>query len=500
MASDLSILIQDTICSTLETNLSYSTSLVNTFHASIDDLKDLNIIVIDASFSFESITINTKFIVPAYISSFIFNTMMMEDVEPSLEVDDDIADAVKEVFSQVCGGLETTINGSAFEDLGNTKFSIGDFQILKGDDYTIIHKLIIFKLLINEKKFDIFIDFEEPALEYLNTLNISEESQLKKEENNNKEIEEDDTTDNISEEENSTEVEDLDIDGLEVADEEPNDNNEEDKPEQEIQISQEEEGQNIEDGEDKSNDDKEEKKKKKLKLIIMIVAGILVCVILGFATAYFMGVFDTAPVITKDTNKTKLPKKQNIIITQIKNKQIDFKINMINTSRLNKKLSILTKYEIMEEDALTQFKQKEKDRLYKLKMQRLEEFATNNKEESLFNKNIQGQYSKKQNRFDSDEINNTLALNQQKILDNEKLVFIQISSLRYKKYKDIITKEKTKNIPISICKNNQDKIDVYIGPIYLKTIVNNIINKIKNKNDAKIVILTKQEFDTRCDF
>ena len=514
MASDLSLLIEETICSTLETNLSKSITLANTLQATQNQIADLNIISIYATFAFDNTTIGLKFIIPAYISSFIFNTMMMEEGEPLLEVDDDIADAIKEVFSQVCGGLETAINGSAFEDLGSTKFSIGDYQILKGDEYTITHKLLQFNLNIDEKSYEMFIDFEESSMEHLEKFNSAESIEDDSEEENKSEdkeesqeeivLEEEPLEEELSEEDSTQEdsedsenkdeeapEEDIE-DKTEEAKEEETEKNEENSKEE---IPKEIEDQNIEDEE---IEDPEEKKKKKLKLLIIIVAGVLATVIIAFVVSYFMGVFDEEPVVVKDANKTVIPKPK-IIIADIKNKQIDFKMEMINKDRLNRRLAFLTKYDILEEDALEKFKQKEKDRLYKLKMKKLEEFAANNKEESLFNKNISGKTQIKKDRF-GQTASKTLSKEEKEILKNEKLTFIQISSLKYKKYKKIINKEKTKNIQTSICKNTKDKIDVYIGPIYLKTIVNNIVNKIKNKSDVKIVILTKEDFDKRCDF
>ncbi|MCK5293593.1 MAG: hypothetical protein KAJ49_02995 [Arcobacteraceae bacterium] len=518
MASDLSLLIEETICSTLETNLSKSTTISNVLNVTQNKLKDLNLISIDTSFTFDKITIKLKFILPAYISSFIFNIMMFEDNEPSLEVNDDIADAIKEIFSQVSGGLETAINGSAFEDLGTTKFSIGDFQIIKGNDYLITHKLILFKLAIENKKFDMFIDFEESALEYLSKINSAETIEIEEEIESQEDSSENKTEDNENSSENeiknqeepleeeienkkeNTQNEETEKQKNNTPKEEKENKEESSKEKQEYNediIPKDAEDQNIDDSKEEPNE--EDKKHKKIKLLIIIIGGILVTILIAFTVSYFMGIFnEPEPIIIKDINKTIIPK-QKIIITEIKNKQIDFKLEMINKDRLNRRLKFLTKYDIMEEDALEKFRLKEKDRLYKFKMKRLEEFAANNKEESLFKKSISGKTISNKDRFSIDS-NNTLSREEQTILENEKLTFIQISSLKYKKYKDIIKKEKTKNISISICKNSKDKIDVYIGPIYIKTIVNNIINKIKNNSDAKIVTLTRKEFDKRCDF
>ena len=438
---------------------------------------------------------------------------MMEEKEPSLEIEEDVPDAIQEIISQICGSLETAINGSEFEDLGNCKFSIGDIKTIKGEEYTINNELILFDTKIEEKPFQFFIDIDSNSIEFFNDLNNSE----------------------LTEQNTEEDVEDIQIEGL-TDDEDAEDDEKQNEPlgdKQEVSTDEnnttddsKSKNSSTQDGdndditkkesenkdelpikEDENIDDSKEeepsKKDKKIKLIIYILAGLIAVILISFFTAYFMGVFDPEPVVVKDINKTKKPK-NNIIVVDIKNKQIDFKISMINKNRLNRRLKVLTKYDIIEDDALARFKQKEKERLYKLKMARLEEFASHNKEESLFKNNITNKTkSKHKNRFTTNESNKSNDIIYEHILENQKLTFIQIPSLKYKKYKDIIKREKTKSIQISICKNKEDKVDVYIGPIYIKTIVNNIfnaVNKTSKSNDAKIIILTKKEFDKRCDF
>jgi hypothetical protein len=76
---------------------------------------------------------------------------------------------------------------------------------------------------------------------------------------------------------------------------------------------------------------------------------------------------------------------------------------------------------------------------------------------------------------------------------------VQIDALIYNKYSKAINKEKTKSTAISMCKNKEDKTYVYIGPLYINTLINNIIKKV-GKKDAKLIRIKRKEFDKMCDF
>ncbi|HIP13500.1 MAG TPA: hypothetical protein EYG73_12395 [Arcobacter sp.] len=509
MASNLSQLFKEIIASTLETNLSKTVKVEDTIQVDGSHIKNLNLVSLDLVFDFDSVSIITKFLVPAYLSTSIFKTMMMEEGEPSHELDEDTPDAIKEVFGQVSGSLETAINGSEFEDLGTTKQqTVTQFEVIKGEEYSIRHKLIEFTVEMDEVPFSLYVDFEEAGLEYLEDIN---NSPIKEPEVEIIEEENEDANENSDESENeeskNTEEESINEDEKDLSNEEDSTDETENKYEEsstEESNSSDDKSESDTEGKSEKENEEDEKKQKKLKLLVMIVAGVLATVILTFTVLFFMGTFDPPPVVIKDVNKTVVPK-QDILILDIKNKEIDFKIKMINSKRLNRRLAILTKYQILEEDVLEKYRKEEKERLYKLKMQRLEEFAANNKEESIFKKDINAkQSSNKLDRFENAQ-KDTNNPGNQSIIDSEKLTFIQISPLKYKTYKDIINKEKTKNVQISICKNSKGKIDVYIGPIYLNLIVNNIIKKVskvssKSKNDAKILIITRKEFNERCDF
>ena len=104
MASDLSTLIQDGICSTL-TGLLAKDAQVKSIHKVISqDFDNIQTLRKDSTFEFDKITSTWGFILPAYSSSHIFICMIGDDSEPSFELNADIADAIGELISNISGG------------------------------------------------------------------------------------------------------------------------------------------------------------------------------------------------------------------------------------------------------------------------------------------------------------------------------------------------------------------------------------------------------------
>jgi len=483
MANDLSKIIQETLVSIINTNISKDINISEILRTTKDSLIDKNLAIAKVNINFNDINNQVNFIYPAYISSYIFNCIMLEDGELLLDINDDIKDAIKEVNNQISGSLETSINAEEFDEIKECKTSFDNIILEDGNNYEPNENLILIKLKIENKDFNIYLEFNDEILPYVDEIMNSKVDEnnydsLNKQVEVEKEDEEDnkDTEDSVSDSNDESSKENL---------KNENNNNESNET-------------NKEETTNKDSNDKDnivnEKKDKKLKILIIAIASLLLLIIIAIVVMYFTGMFE--PVKTKhtDNNKTKLSKKDTIL-ANIKNKQITYNSNMIDVKKLNKRLSLLTKYEILEDDILAKYKLEEKERLYKLKMKQLEEFAFKNQEESIYKKDIL-KTIKQKNRFL--DINNSSSKVANDKFNNEKLIFIQIDASKYKKYKNFINKEKTKQTQISMCMDNY-KTKVYIGPLYINILVNNLMNGIE-KQDAKIINITKQEFDKRCDF
>ncbi len=89
-------------------------------------------------------------------------------------------------------------------------------------------------------------------------------------------------------------------------------------------------------------------KSAKLKKILMIVVGVLSLILTAGLLYFFLGTSEPEE-LTNDENDTKTDKNKQISNMPLK-KQYEFKVKDINKKRLNRKLSFLTKDEIIEEE------------------------------------------------------------------------------------------------------------------------------------------------------
>jgi len=450
-------------------------------------------IKVESVFESPKITYQLNYFIPANLSSYILNVMMMdEDAQISEEVDDDKADAVKEIVSTINGSSATAINAQNFDEIGEIKVAGNEVKLVENiQDIDLYNNFIKFELKVENRVFDFIIDFSNEAKPFYEELFSSQECVEYDEADNNEkneEVQEDEQTseknddnkeesktNNIQNEEETNQNQIEENDNKSQQNTEKDDNNSDNENESEEKLEQEPQSEIT--NEDEKQNEQDLKKEKKLKLLIIIIASLLFLVIGGFAIAYFMGVFEPPPPPPKKIHKN--PRKNKLLKVELKDKKIDFKLNMINVHRLNKRLSLLTKYEILDNDILEKFKQEERTRLQKLKIKQLEAFAKANKEESL--KNLKKENFSIENRF----------------------IYIQIEPLKYKKYKKIINSKLPPNSNISICLDKNKKAQIYVGPLVDKEKANILVKDIKeidHKKDTKLISLTKDEFNKLCDF
>jgi hypothetical protein len=277
----------------------------------------------------------------------------------------------------------------------------------------------------------------------------------------------------------------------------------------------------------------EEKKQAKLKLIIMGIGGLIVFTILIGVILFFLGVFDPpqAPVqqnVTKNKKDVKI-KSAVKISSKKRKKQIKFSISQINIKRLNKKLKLLTKYEILEEDTIEKLKAVEKEKAYKKQQQdRLDKFAKNNKEEALEDDEVSnGQlvfkkvknkkrddddteeflFKQVKNKKDKDKKNKNQDKNDKTSKTSKTMAqskdlkaFIKIPIIKLNKFKLLIKKVKLMKVNLSICKDQNGKTQVYLGPFSTKQNRTKILKTVNKKKKEYIMNLdiSSEEFEKKC--
>ena len=493
MATDLSDLIRNGLSSTLESLLAKDAKLKQTNKTHELDLSG-QCVEVSTNFKFESFESSWTFFIPALSATCILNLMMgEEDPVSSEEVDEDTLDALNEVVSNISGGLSTAINGSGFEDLGAVQFSLNDNKIVDGNEYATNDNLYRFEITLENNTVLFFIQFDEAIIPYIEAIANSE----------------------------ITPQEEI-VENDEVKEEDTSDNKEEPTKELSKQPKEEETEAETTIVDEDSKEDKEDKEVKTTKLaflkklnflktddplkkIIIIVGALFGLVILTGIILYFTGAFEPEAIEKpKDINTTKIQTEEVTIKSIPIKKYITFNLSQINTKRLNKKLSLLTKYEILEEDAIEKLKAQEKERFYQEQQKKLEQFAKNNKEEPLFQKTKDGQQIVHKNYFNKDGINSdtnsTINTNTQKdIVFNN---FIQIPTLKLQKFTKFIKAAKKVSANLSICKDTNGRTQIFIGPFVSENSRDKIIKTLKKSlsKNVKKLDLSKDDFHKMCKF
>lgn len=510
MASDLSTLIQEGICSTLNGLLAKEATIKQTNKAVEQDLSNRQFLRVDSTFEFDNITSTWNFFIPAYTASLIFNTMLGDESEPVNEIDADIADAISEFISNLSGSLTTAINGAGFEDLGQSKFTIGTNEVIESvEDIANTYK---FSIDLDGNSIELYSKYDDIILPFLTAILGSPET-VYTEETPEEEIQEEEALEELVEEPSEPEEEIKQAEKEAAFQDEPVKEESPDTPaSEEVTNSEEPE-------EEDSEDTQEDPKDKKLKLVIIVVGALLGLTIITGIVMYFMGMFDPAPPPVVDKNNTKMVKKVgDVEVIEYQGiKKTDFDPEMVDTARLNTRLEALTKYEVLSEEQIEEQELAEKERQYRIKKeQELIAFAAKNKEEDIFSEKesttdtkeesapMMGSNNSKPVEY-KEEIQKEIPASKttyNQITKDGKLKFVLVESLKYKLYKNLIAKVNTHQARISICKNSDGRTSVYIGPFNDHTMQEKMLELLQGQNvtDSKKIDLSMEEFDSRCNF
>lgn len=295
--------------------------------------------------------------------------------------------------------------------------------------------------------------------------------------------------------------------------------------------------------EDELNDYSIQKKQTKVQRILTAVIAVLLVILTIGIILYITGFFD----------KKEEPKVQPKIEEVKEEKTFDFKSRDIDSDKLNKKFDRLTKYDpslqdqLAKEEAIKKAKEEEERKALEEK-QRLEEIENLKKEleaqkkaleekqtalisekeqlEQMKEKLLQEVEEKKkelealENNKEPVQEEVTLATEeavteenkmpesmQQAIENNENtsksfLPLINISIIKGNLKKEYLQKIERIDKNILLCRDNQNNIEIYVGPYEMPSARNNLLNKFLDNgfNQAMLIDLTKEEFDKRCNY
>lgn len=170
MASDLSSFLKDELANTLEQLLSKSTTVDSVSALDVSSLDDSQCIEVSVKFEFSTISSIWKFYIPS-ITATKFEYFMLGGMGDLKEhIDDEIADAVNEIISNVCGSLCTSINAQGFPDVSSIKSEVAEFSIKVCSDIEDSDNIYTLDLSLDGEKLPIYLLLDEIILPYLSSI------------------------------------------------------------------------------------------------------------------------------------------------------------------------------------------------------------------------------------------------------------------------------------------------------------------------------------------
>jgi len=520
MATDLSKLIQESFTMTLSGLLAKDAKVLEISKAEVEDFQMTQLLKVDSLFDFTTLKSKFSFLVPAKTSSLIFNTMMGSPItDLASHFDADTEDAISEFISNTSGSLTTLINGSGFEDLGPAKFSIAKKEVLIGAVIPNADNTYKFKIDLEDNELEVYIQFGQELLDFIPDISKYDEVLMKKK------------ADKLLQEQLK-------------AEKEKEKQEEEEKKQEEIQIAtQQEEITRI-------------KKKKSMGKMIALLGSFLVILIVTFLVLFFLGYFEKEKEVKIPFDEKAAAKKAANVVDYSTLERVIWNSSDINRDRLNRKLSQLTKYEVLNDAEIEAQKLEEKNRRFEFEReQELIAFSKKNHDNIIFERKesesevvIAKRTQFEDENFDFQEITSSKkeeatpntqkqnilqvterpttvvkeiplqqsytsqsASEQNTIQDNtpkqatenveEKLYYVATQSLKYSLFKSLVQETTTTQARISICNNTSGDTTIYIGPFETESLQTTMIQLVE-KNDTTIEInradLTQKEFNQRC--
>lgn len=259
------------------------------------------------------------------------------------------------------------------------------------------------------------------------------------------------------------------------------------------------------------------------KILIGIVALLILLLIIG-AVLYFTGFFaPKEPVKVEQKEVTPVVEKVETTDNSYK-----FDIKDINSKKLNEQLANLTSKNMANEEnekKLQEQKQKEdellksqENELLKQKAQ-LEEKKLELEKEKAQLEEMKQQAVVLKNELESNTTTNTNegipaktaanskepskeTVNNKQENKNEFLLFISVAKIKGVLYKKYLDKIVAINPNVKLCRDDENRIEIYYGPFEKNEDRTDLVNKLINNkfNEAYELEFTQEEFDKRCNY
>lgn len=266
-------------------------------------------------------------------------------------------------------------------------------------------------------------------------------------------------------------------------------------------------------------------KKSILPKILLGIAALLILLLIIGAVLYFIGFFShKEPVKVEHQEATPVVEKVETTDNNYK-----FDIKDINSKKLNEQLANLTSKNMANEENEKKLQQEQKQKedellksqeneLLKQKAQ-LEEKKLELEKEKAQLEEMKQQAVVLKNELESNTTNNinesipakTAANSKEPSKEvvsntqenkNEFLLFISVAKIKGVLYKKYLDKIVAINSNVKLCRDDENRIEIYYGPFEKNEDRTDLLNKlISNKfNEAYELEFTQEEFDKRCNY
>lgn len=167
MASDLSNIIKEELSNTLEQLLSKKTTVESSSKADVSEYESTQAIEVSVKFEFKTLTSNWKFYLPTVTASKFEYFMLGGMGELKEHIDDEVADAVNEIVSNICGSITTSVNAQGYADLGSVKFESNGTEIISGEALKAQENIYKISINMDSEVLPVLIAFDKLFLPFI---------------------------------------------------------------------------------------------------------------------------------------------------------------------------------------------------------------------------------------------------------------------------------------------------------------------------------------------
>lgn len=167
--SDLSSFLKEELSNTLEQLLTKNTIVDSISLLDVDTVDDVQCIEVSVKFEFSTISSIWNFFIPVHTATKFEYFMLGGMGDLKEHIDDEIADAVNEIISNICGSFCTSVNAQGYQDVNSIKSEVLHAQI-KSCNSIEDKNVYVFDLALDGEKLSIYIQFDDIIKPYLSSI------------------------------------------------------------------------------------------------------------------------------------------------------------------------------------------------------------------------------------------------------------------------------------------------------------------------------------------